>query len=269
MAVVHLVVHEVGLEPFQRFIRSYRTFRAGLDHTLVIAAKQFADQSALAPYLAELEGLRFSLVHLPDRGLDLGSYLEVATDTLFARYCFINSRTELRAHDWLAKLAAAHELTRSGMAGACGSWESLSSDVLSMPFAQWPAALRHPRRWLGFLKLWPRFPRFPNAHLRTNVFVIARETLMRLDLPQFHDKWDTWRAESGRNGLSRQVQRLGGGLLVVDAAGRTYSPEHWQQSCTFWLEDQSGLLASDRQTRMYDQADAPRRAQLCALAWGG
>lgn len=267
LAVVHLVVREVGLEPFRRFIRSYRAFRAGVDHTLVIAAKQLDDEATLEPFLAELKGISFALLHVPDRGLDLGSYLEVARETHFARYCFINSRTELRAHDWLAKLASAHQLTGGGIAGASGSWESLSSDVLEIPFAGLPAPLQRLRQWIGYLKLLPRFPGFPNAHLRTNVFVIARETLLGLKLPHFASKWETWRAESGRNSLSRQIERRGGRLLVVDAAGQTFLPKQWIESRTFWLDDQAGLLASDRQTRMYEEADEMRRAELRALAW--
>lgn len=268
LAVVHLMVREVGLDDFRRFVRSYRACPAGVAHRLIIAAKQFTSDDQIAPYQAELEGLSYELVHVADEGLDLGSYFAVARSHPFRRYCFINSRTELRVPGWLAKLAAALDARPGGIAGATGSWESLSSDVLDMDFPAVPAVLLPLRRMLGCLKLLPRFPLFPNPNLRTNMFVIERETLLAVAVPPLKAKWDTWQLESGRCSLTRQVLRRGGAACIVDAAGRAWSPGEWDRSETFWRGEQEGLLAADRQTRLYEDGDEARRAELRRLAWG-
>ena len=69
------------------------------------------------------------------------------------------------------------------------------------------------------------------------------------------------------NSISRQIERRGGALVVVDREGRSYRPEDWAHSGTFWQEDQQGLLAKDRQTRIYEQANPAERSAMHAEAW--
>ncbi len=134
------------------------------------------------------------------------------------------------------------------------------------------AATRVPSVALRALSEIPRqmrdFESFPAHHLRTNAFMIAHSTLAGLRLHQIREKADAYALESGRTGLTRQVQRMGLRAVVVDRAGRAHDQDGWHLSRTFWQGSQEGLLVADNQTRMYERGGADRRRLLSALAWG-
>ena len=267
LAVVHLVVRELGIDYFREFIGSYRAFDAGVDHVLILALKQFGGEADFSPYQKELAGIEYEILHVPDLGHDIGSYVAIASETEFQRYCFINSKTTLNTDKWLEKLIAEHDKNPDGMVGSTGSWQSLASDALKYRLDTRPVLLLNIRRVLGYLWRLRKFPGFPNPHLRTNVFVVSRETFRSLDFGRIGSKNDTWKLESGRNSISRQIERRGGALVVVDREGRSYRPESWARSDTFWQDDQQGLLVSDRQTRIYEQANPDERSAMQAEAW--
>ena len=123
------------------------------------------------------------------------------------------------------------------------------------------------RRVLGYLWMLRRFPKFPNPHIRTNVFVVRRDIFLSLEFGNIGSKDDTWKLESGRNSISRQIRARGGELLIVDSQGQPHWPEGWDNSDTFWQDSQQGLLAKDRQTRIYEQANLAERTAMKAEAW--
>jgi hypothetical protein len=113
------------------------------------------------------------------------------------------------------------------------------------------------------------FELFPAQHVRTNAFMIAHETLAHLHLHQVQNKTDAYLLESGRESITRQIQRLGLRTVVVDRAGRIYDRDHWHESVTFCQSSQEGLLVADNQTRLYENGGVDRRRMLSAMAWGG
>ncbi len=200
----------------------------------------------------------------------------------------------------MEKLDAALKLPGVGMAGATGSWASIPSwwaYSLHLPSAYGGllpkprvarqlrlaieleragtdkrAAADTLRTRLGALRELPdqitHLQRFPSQHLRTNAFMITHDLLQRLRLHAVHSKTDAYLLESGRNSLTRQVQRLGLRTVVVDRAGSVYDHEHWDRSQTLWQGDQEGLLVADNQTLAYERGSAERRRFLSAYAWG-
>lgn len=268
LALVHLAVKSYGETAFARFVESYRRHPAGRPHDLIIVAKQFADEADFAPFARYLDGLPYHLLLMPDEGIDLGTYFTVARAQPYARYCFLNSLSEILVDGWLDKLVCALEAAPGGVAGTSGSRRSVSSGVRRMHYPGVPQALQKLRGLLGFWKVALTYPPFPNPHLRTNGFVIARETVLRLNLPPFRTKPDTSIFESGWGNLSRQIWKLGGKVLVVDRTGRAHDVPDWADSETFWAGQQQGLLVADKQTRMFISASETRRALLNRLAWG-
>jgi hypothetical protein len=113
-----------------------------------------------------------------------------------------------------------------------------------------------------------RFEDFPAPHLRTNAFMVDRALFTSLRMGRIARKMDAYSLESGRNNLTRQVQRRGLRALVVARDGRTYDQEQWPQSRTFWQGEQEGLLIADNQTRFYSNGSPERRRLLAAFAWG-
>jgi hypothetical protein len=113
-----------------------------------------------------------------------------------------------------------------------------------------------------------RFPGFPNAHLRTNAFIAERSLFTCLRIGPVRRKMDAWALESGRDSITRQVERRGLRALVVDRDGDVHEHRRWPGSRTFWQGDQEQLLIADNQTRIYSHGGLDRRRLLSAFAWG-
>jgi hypothetical protein len=109
---------------------------------------------------------------------------------------------------------------------------------------------------------------FPAYHLRTNAFMIGRETMLGLRTWDIREKEDAYRFEGGRESMTSQLLRAGLKVLVVGRDGRGYEKEEWARSETFWQGAQRNLLVADNQTRDYEEGDARRRKFLSRLAWG-
>ncbi len=113
-----------------------------------------------------------------------------------------------------------------------------------------------------------RFEGFPNAHMRTNAFMASRRTLIDIRRDGIESKMDAYLLESGRNSLTRQIQRQGLRALVVDSEGTSFEENHWARSRTLWQGDQELLLVADNQTRIYARGSLERRRLLSGFAWG-
>jgi hypothetical protein len=268
IAVVHLVLASYGIEPFRDFIDSYRRHPAGLDHRLVLAMKGFASEEAKSGHLQLVRDVYHVAVEVPDEGFDIGSYFHV-TDRLKADfYLFLNSRSVFLADLWLAKMKAAVDKEGVGVAGATGSFQSLSShekrDLGSRFRSRWVRAAKRRLRYIRGLR-W--YPPFPNPHVRTNAIMLPRAVLQRLRPPRLRNKEDAFHFESGRSGLSRQILAMGLRIVIVDRDGRCLDPASWPTSNVFWQQDQAQLLIRDNQTERYARAERGQRDLLSSFAW--
>ena len=307
LAVVHLVWGPFGAEPLRKFVRSYRAHPAGAEHELVVLLNNVSPHTR-PELLAELEQVPHRVLDLPAPVQDLAAYAQATRRLEHERLCFLNSRSEVLAPEWLAKLDRALDQPRVGLVGATGSWASTRSWVLHSYFLPTPYrghiperriaraqflaieleregepvsdAAEPPRRTLGDslrakLRTLPDLPiqilgfeGFPAYHLRTNAFAADRATLARVRVGRLETKMDAYRLENGRHSLTRQVQAMGLRTLVVASDGSTYDHEQWPLSRTLWQGDQEGLLVADNQTRSYAVGGLERRRLLSGFAWG-
>jgi hypothetical protein len=306
IAAVHLVWGPLGPAPLRVFLDSYRRNAAGADHELVVLLNGVTDEQRPA-LLAELDGVRYRLLTLPQPVQDLAAYFQAAAALDHDRVCFLNSYSRILAPDWLAKLASALEQPRAGLVAATGSWASVRSAVLNGLFLPNPyRGVVPPRKiareqlvavelelgggevdqneshrrslWasvLATLRTLPpipeqltRFEGFPAVHLRTNAFMGERTTFLGLSKGTIRRKMDAYRLESGHRSMTRQIQGRGLRALVVDRDGAVYDHEDWPRSRTLWQGDQEGLLIADNQTQIYANGGIDRRRLLSAFAWG-
>lgn len=270
-AVVHLLRAANGDAPFARFLTTYRTFPAGAEHQLVLVCKGFGH--ALPSRLVRLvDDLQPHVLHVSDRGFDIGPYRTAAKRLDTDAVCFLNSFSTILAPDWLAKLLGALNSPGVGIAGATGSWQSLFSAGFRpgwrTPFPHQPG--RWPR-WLGrryrWLKYRTTYPPFPNPHVRSNAFVIRRQDFLSLKVPPTVTKQFAYRFESGYQSLTRQMERRGVRPVVVDREGRSAEIAEWYDSHTFWAGDQENLLVADNQTENYRRGTPASRRALELAAW--
>jgi len=300
LAVVHLIRAD-GVERFRAFIDSYRAHPAGVDHELVLLFKGLASSGDAAPYLSLAEDLAPRAMFVDDDGFDLTAYAKAGALLESEQLCFLNSHSLILHGGWLANLqrALAPDV---GIAGATGSWNStlsgwrylrhLPSPYRSVfPDRRWfvaeteamaaegaPAAEGPPTRFAEARSAMVRsgetlycqlaFLPFPACHVRTNAFIVSSRTLRRLRFWPMRRKAQAWRLESGRGGITRQLQAMGLRTLVVGRDGVGYGPREWPGSNTLWQEDQQNLLVADNQTEAYRRGSRDRRELLSRLAWG-
>jgi hypothetical protein len=221
---------------------------------------------------------------MPAQTQDIPAYLEAARRVSCEYLCFLNSYSRPLADGWLAALHRHARRPGVGLVGASGSWESHYTNVSG----HLPPAARFARHAAGsWMKRRERagvrsylaqrremravradFHPFPNPHVRSNAFMLRRETLLRLRVGPIHTKMDALAFESGRRGLTRQVQAMGLEALVVGRDGTGYPREAWPRSGIFRMGEQENLLVADNRTDQYAQADPPTRAALRRAAWG-
>jgi hypothetical protein len=151
----------------------------------------------------------------------------------------VNTEALILADNWLLKMASLAQRDGIGLVGAFASWEGCPNGTA----------------------------KFPNAHIRSNGFLIRRRALLWYVYP-VETKQDCYEFESGSVSLSRMIRNHG--LLTVLATKESFygAPGEWAESKTFRLGNQENLLLSDRQSRHYDEANAEERKRLTELAWG-
>lgn len=227
----------------RRFLASYRGHPAGLAHDLVVITKGFDDPGRQAAAEAEFDGLAARVLRVADDGYDLGAYREAARALDHERVCFLNGHSEILSPDWLLKLALNLDRPGIGMVGCTGSFERLRLDR--------------------------RFGPFPNVHLRSNAFLLARELFLRVigDRP-VRGKLDAFLIESGPESLTRGVLACGLQALIVGADGRGYPPPLWPRSRTFRLGPGDNLLVGDNQTRLFAAMPWKTKVFMARVTWG-
>jgi len=270
LSVVHLVRRVNGLEPFQRFLLSYLEHPAGVEHDLVILFKGFDDPATTKPYEELLRNINYKKLSVPDSGFDLVPYF-IAAERLDADYlCFLNSFSVIIDRDWLLKLFKQISQPGIGIVGATGSWGSIMTGGVSgkknLPL--WEKILRPMVRWLKKLYFSLNFEPFPNCHIRSNAFMMASANMKRIRRGWVVSKMDTYKLESGKNSITKQLERMGLRALIVGKDGVGYEKQQWNLSKTFWWPDQPNLLVSDNQTRKYESETEEEKEKLELFAWG-
>lgn len=127
LAVAYLARQFEGLEALRRFADSYRTYRAGCAHDLVVIYKGYTSAEELGQAQAVFADLAPQAIEIDDTGFDIDAYLTAARRLDHAYCCFLNTHTQIVADDWLAKLDRHATSPRVGVAAAMGSLESHTS----------------------------------------------------------------------------------------------------------------------------------------------
>jgi len=267
IGVVHLVWAPLGPAPVREFVRSYRAHPAGADHELTIVLNGAGPggpgdgAAARAAVLAELDGTEHRLIELERPVQDLAAYGQAARRLTNEQVCFLNSYAVILADDWLGHLRRALAEPGVGIVAATASWESQAEWVRG-PAVYWPYQL------LGLRRARRDYPRFPNPHVRTSAFMLARQTVLDMGFEDVRDKRSAYMLESGRESITRQLRARGLRTSVVGHDGRSYDVADWPASRTFRSGRQENLLIADNRTRNYQAASARRRRRWSRDSWG-
>jgi hypothetical protein len=270
-----------GLASASEFFESYQRHPAGVPHALYVIAKGWPDRAAYSA-LMETASRSSKVVDLPDDGFDLTAYHRLARDLREEWVCFLNTFCVIESDRWLERLGGALALPGVGVAGCFGSYGTLQPRVQNLLFNTREAArTKPPKAVLGELLAYAgdrwrtarsndRFPAFPNPHVRTNAFVLARETFVAFwqgkPIPQ--TKRSVCAFESGSAGLTRFIEVRGQRAVVVGADGGVYEKDQWLESRTFRVPLNANNMISDNATRRYFADDRDRRRKKEFATWG-
>jgi hypothetical protein len=275
ICVIHLVRASNGVAPVRQFLESIKAHPAGVEHDLLVVFKGFGEKDSKAPFHDALAELRYESVDVSDEGFDLSAYFKAAKGIEHEYVCFMNSYSQVMADDWLAKLYSHASKPGVGVAGATGSWASPASLKLKPGewFDQRPSWLELPFRYpplrtIVEIRCRLFFDPFPNAHIRTNAFMLKRALFLGLERGSFGRKSDALRFESGKKGLTRQIVGQGLSLVVVGRDGTGYVPQDWARSRTFCQGNQENLLVADNRTQDYARGSDAFRKFWSEFAWG-
>ncbi len=276
--VVHLVWSPLGMKHFKRFVVSHKKNHGALDHDLMIVFNGFDSPRDTDEYhdFAHTLELNYSPLILEQPIWDIPAYFAAARSSDSEYVCFLNSYSEPLDMEWLAKMHKWIARADVGLVGATGSYESYYTNQLThkppikslLNPRSFAASLRARYRRRDELRqagIW--FKAFPNPHLRTNTFMLRRETMLKLKTSEFKTKMDCLKFESGVNSLTAQVEAMNLKTLVIGRDGDAYSMNQWRESKTFRSDKQRNLLVADNQTRNYDEADTETKRLLELYAW--
>ena len=236
ICVVHLVRRKNGIEPFRNFLESYLENSAGIDHELLIVYKGFSRKVDIEPYEELLRDVAHSSLSIADFGLDLRSYF-IAVEKCSSKYCcFLNSFSIILDKDWLLKLHQHICQPGVGLVGATGSWGSFCPrwKIYNKKMPYWKKLLRPLALTVisGFFSMY--FDHFPNYHIRTNGFMIMRDTMLKIRRGILITKMQVYILESGKHSITKQIESMGLRSIVVDRNGKGYEKHEWDISDTFW-----------------------------------
>lgn len=297
ICLVYLVRFHNGIEPFKRFLESYRQNPGGIDHDLLVVFKGFNTIQAAEEYYDLLTTYHHTKLEVTDEGYDITAYFKAtrSCSAKFRYFCFLNSYSVLLDKEWLKKLYDNLSIPGVGLVGATASWQSHNTNAWNWFLSQvgrvnlnkmkaitqsanaiTPAVRRSWREniisssnkiLLNILYV-TNFTTFPNYHIRTNAFMVSSELMLALSGIDIKTKMDAHKFESGKHGLTMHVINRGKKVLVVGKDGKGYEKEEWCYSSTFWQSEQENLLVADNQTRDYENGSPERRCYLRTIAWG-
>jgi hypothetical protein len=145
LAVVYLVRYIEDTASVRRFIDSYKRFRAGVGHELVIIWKGFPNQNPDgSDQLRICNEVQHRSIAVTDCGFDIGAYRRAAEFFPYQAMLFANTFSEVQADDWLKLLWDSFMRDDVGLVGATASYESLQSSMKQLARAVFLASTDSP-----------------------------------------------------------------------------------------------------------------------------
>jgi hypothetical protein len=261
-------------ENLKKFLAALTDFPAGYPHDLILMFKNFKCHE-INTLIREHQIDPNSVLEVPDRNFDLGSYFYATTKINTEYVIFFNSYSRPQAKDWLKLYQQAMRLNSSFLVGATGSYES---NGFTPPFYEGRSVSRRLywvirymyRLILSILSLFNNVS-FPNSHIRSNAFLTKRslysDYIKKHGLPV--TKTDCHLIESGPHSFTRYAESKGMNPGIVDIDGRFFNLENLHNTEVFRRDKQRKLVVSDNRSREFQDTSSDIRRSLEWDAWRG
>jgi len=260
--VAYLCTKYEDNKAFVKFINSYKKYKAGHAHNLLICYKLLDNKKLkFCRNVAKTTKHSEFVDGETKNDYDFGSLSRVVKKYKKMPIFYFNGHSYPVKNNWLKKTSK--YLKKNTLIGTTGSYESLYTSLKIKKYYKIFKNIYN----LFFFKVF--FNAFPNPHLRTANFLFNSIDFLNFNKDKiYNNKIDAWKSESGKNSLTNFFLKKGYKILIVNSDGKSFTIPEWKQSNTYCHKNQEKLLISDKHTHKYSISNKLQKRKLEKKAWG-
>lgn len=264
LAVIHLIRKENSPIYLNTFLTSYINYDAGIEHDLILICKGFDKDENLNQLYPLLDKIVYTTLIVEDIGFDLDVYFNSSKVLNYNYYFFTNHYCKILSSNWLLNFYNYCKLEDVGLVGATASYESIVTNY-AHEYKNKKSVFEKIKHAKDIAVLLFSYNTFPNAHIRTNAFMISFENICKLRYNKTLTKSLALKLEGGRNSITNQLLKYKLRPVVVGKDGKGYDLKEWAVSNTFRTKEQENLIISDNRTD--DYLNSNNRELLRFVTW--
>lgn len=259
--VIYLSTKYSKIHDLNKFVRSYKKYKAGSKHKLIICFKQLSKKE-LTRRLRLIKNIDYFIDPINVNDHEWGTLKRVCQIYNKNYIFFMNDYSQIITTNWLKYF---NKLKKNKMIIGCTA--SKSSNYDNSFYRN-----HNDNYFVSFLKIVYFFftiPKFPNPHLRSNAFLLkAKDYLEFIKNKRVNYKIQSLVLESGYNGFTNFFIKKKYKIKVLDRFGNLHDIDNALLSKTFASYNQEGLIISDKQTRKYDKLFSYNKKKKRKQCWG-
>ena len=263
--IAYVAYGPFGLEYLKKFLDCYTKFKSGAKHKLLICFKGFNNYNEIENWKNILKCDFIEFFEKSEKNdFDIGSYYRIAEYYPDNLILFLDTHTRMNCDNWLKIFLDNYSDKR--LLGSTGSYASITSQFFGFYYLQHS---KIQQLWWGLHHL-KNFQLFPNPHIRTTGFLLKGSELLELNFKRekFIRKIDTNYFESGRKNITKQLQKKGYKIGIVNADNVFFSVEDWKKSNTYCLNKQDKLVFKDNRTDEFERSSPEMKKKMSKFCWG-
>ena len=259
--VIYLSTKYSKISDLNQFIKSYKKYKAGSQHKLIICFKQLSKHQ-LAKRLNLIKQIDYFIDPVNINDQEWGTLKRIC-EIYYNNYIFfMNDFSYPITKNWLKYF---NKYKKNKIILGCTA--SKSSHFNNSFYRN--SNDNYFQACLKILYFFFKIPKFPNPHLRVNAFLIkAKDYLRFIQNKKTNNKLQSLILESGYGGFTNFFLNNNYKIKVLNRFGVLYDLEKADFSKTFASNNQEGLIISDKQTRNYEKLTLKNKLKKNKQSWG-
>jgi hypothetical protein len=225
---------------------------------------------------------KISFFDFSDDGFDLGTYFKVLKYVDEEYIYFFNSTSRIIDDNFFKFSINAMLDKKLGLLGWAGSFGTLRPSIKKI-FFKLKINININKNFMNAIKnllidiiafpyhlyLYKNFPKFPNPHVRSNAFLIKKDLYEEFSkISKYSEtKIESCELESGKNGLTKFVQKKGYDVKVINSKNKIFDIRECDKSETWRTGDKQHVLVADNGTLSYEKMPISRKLFKEYSAW--
>lgn len=259
--VIYLSSKYSKVSDLKKFLKSYKKFKAGSKHKLVVCFKQLSKKE-LNKRISLLKRIDYFIDPIDVNDHEWGSFKRISQIYSKNYIFFMNDYSYPITSNWLKYF---DKFKKKKMIIGCTASKSSNFDnsfYRSYEDNYFKAIFK-------IIYFFFTIPRYPNPHLRINAFLIkSKDYLEFIENKKISLKIQSLALESGYNGFTNFFRKKGYKIKILNRFGKLFDLDNGFLSKTFASYNQEGLIISDKQTRSYDKLNLYKKLKKTKQTWG-